>query len=149
MDLQGRLSNPPYPFGRAATAAPRILARTRGGKGQPAALQIQRRLKPREVDELVAMYEAGSSAPVVAETFGINRETVLLHLERRGVQRRANVRKLSDDDVGIAAKRYEAGDSMASLTASFGVDGKTLRREITAVGVELRQPGRPRRRGSP
>lgn len=146
MDVQGRLSNPPYHFGRAGNALGRLLVRPRhGDTGKLASLQVQRRLKPIEVDELVVMYEAGSSVVVVAEAFGINRETVLLHLERRGVRRRAVLRKLSDDEVRQAARRYQAGDSMSSLTSHFAVDGKTLRRELVAVGVELRSPGRPRR----
>jgi hypothetical protein len=50
------------------------------------------------------MYEAGASHPVVAKSFGINRTTTLLHLERRGVRRHANERKLSDEDVRVAAE---------------------------------------------
>lgn len=148
-DLQGRLSNPPYHSGRVSQALPRVLTRQHIGRNRPVSHQLQRRLKPIEVDELVVMYEAGSSIPVVAETFSVNRATVLLHLERRGVRRRAAVRKLSDDDVRLAASRYEAGEPMATLTARFGVDGKTLRREIAATGVVLRRPGRPKRSDSP
>lgn len=149
VDLQGRLSNPPYHFRRVTQALPRVLTRQHIRRNKLGSRQLQRRLKPNEVEELVVAYEAGSSVPVVAETFGINRETVLLHLERRGVRRRAAVRKLSDDEVSLAASRYEAGEPMAALTARFAVDGKTLRREIAAVGVVLRRPGRPTRRDSP
>lgn len=144
VDLQGRLSNPPYHFGRAGNALERMLVRRLGGKSEPVARQVQRRLKPSEVDELVVMYEAGSSARVVAESLGINRETVLLHLERRGVRRRVNLRKLSDEDVRAAARRYMAGEPMDNLTSQFTVDAKTLRRELVAAGVVLRSPGRPR-----
>jgi len=146
VDLQGRLSNPPYHFGRAGNALERILARQCASKAEPLSRQLQRRLKPTEVDELVGIYEAGSSVLAVAQSFGISRETVLLHLERRGVRRRANLRKLGDDEVRAAAIRYEAGDAMRSLTTHFQVDGKTLRKELTKAGVELRRPGRPKRR---
>ncbi|MFM7536970.1 MAG: hypothetical protein ACKO91_14415 [Acidimicrobiales bacterium] len=121
-----------------------MLARQYVGKSKPVSRQLQRRLKPLEIDELVVMYEAGSSVPTVAESFGINRETVMLHLERRGVQRRAHVRKLTDRDVRAAAEHYGSGDSMKSLTTLFGVDATTLRRELAAIGVALRPPGRPR-----
>jgi hypothetical protein len=107
---------------------------------------LQRRLKSIEVDHLVAMYEAGASNPVVAKSFGINRTTTLLHLERRGVRRHANERKLSDEDVRVAAEGHGTREPMKSLTAVFGADGKTLRRELAGAGVELRRPGRPRRR---
>jgi transposase-like protein len=120
-----------------------MLARRHLGERKPVALQAQRRLSPNQVDDLVAMYTSGSSVPIVAESFGINRETVLIHLERRGVARRAKVRKLSDEDVKVAAKLYGAGDSMASLTTRFGVDAKTLLRELRAAGVPIRKPGRP------
>lgn len=92
------------------------------------------------------MYEAGSSVPIVAQSFGINRETVLLHLQRRGVRRRANVRKLTDEDARVLASRYEAGDSMDSLASHFGVDPTTLRREFVSIGATIRRPGRPRTR---
>lgn len=144
MDLQGRLSNPPYHFGRAGNALERMLARQCVGKAKALSRQLQRRLKPFEVDELVLMYEAGSSVPTVAESLGINRETVLLHLERRGVRRRASVRKLTDEDVREAAEAYEAGCSMSSLTSRFAVDAATLRRELSLAGVALRRPGRPK-----
>jgi hypothetical protein len=144
VDLQGRLSNPSYHFSRAGNALQRILVRQCVGKDKPVSRQRQRRLKPVEVDELVVMYEAGSSVNIVAETYGINRETALLHLERRGVRRRANARKLSDDDVRIAATCYAAGDRMDSLTLRFAVDAKTLRRELERAGVGLRKPGRPK-----
>lgn len=123
-----------------------MLARQHPEQGDPVVLQVQRRLKPTDVDALVAMYESGSSVPVVAETLGINRETVMIHLERRGVRRRANLRKLSDEDVHVAAGLYGAGASMLSLTSQFSVDATTLRRELVSVGVKLRNPGRPKTR---
>jgi hypothetical protein len=127
-------------------AMPRMLARRHADQGDPVGLQVQRRLKPTDVDALVTMYESGSSVPVVAEAFGLNRETVMLHLERRGVRRRANLRKLTDEDVRIAAGLYGEGASMLSLVSRFSVDATTLRRELDRAGVELRRPGRPRSR---
>lgn len=143
VDLQGRLSNPPYNFGRAIRALSGVLARPQLGSSEPVSSQRQRRLKPTEVDALVVMYEAGSSVAAVAASCGINRETVLLHLQRRGVRRRADVRKLDDEDVRELARQYEAGDSMSSLSLKFAADPKTLRRELVAAGVTLRRPGRP------
>lgn len=143
MDLQGQLSNPPYNFGRASKSLWRMLARQGVGEAKLASRQSQRRLKPTQVDELVAMYASGSSVVVVAECFGINRETAMLHLDRRGVGRRVNVRKLDDETVRAAAERYRAGDRMDALCRDFGVNSTTLRSELAKAGVALRKPGRP------
>ena len=143
VDLQGRLSNPPYDFGRAVKALQRMLVRPRQDQpGGQRVVQVQRRLKPAEVDELVLMYEAGSSVPVVAESFGINRETVSLHLQRRGVRRRANARKLGIEGAEVAVALYAAGNSLSTVGSHLGVDAATVRRELANAGVPIRKrPG--------
>lgn len=55
--------------------------------GDGAQARGHRRLSPDRVTELVAQYRAGSSDRQLAETFRINRTTVLAHLERAGVVR--------------------------------------------------------------
>lgn len=89
------------------------------------------------------MYLEGTSAVALAESFSINRETVLLHLQRRGVDRRANVRKMTDDAVRHATNMYLAGESVEIICAHFDINSTTLRRELVRAGVELRRPGRP------
>ncbi len=143
VDLQGRLTNPSYNFGRAVGRLSAILARPVGGRQAAVKTQRQRRLSPSEVDELVALYATGLSVAQVAATFGINRETALLHLQRRGAPSRAKVRILNDDTVAAAVRRYVDGEPMTALSADLGVNPTTLRRELTALGTPLRPPGRP------
>ena len=143
MDLQGRLTNPPYNFGRAVERLPAILARPVRRDKAAAKPQWQRRLTPTAVDDLVALYGTGLNVSQVGAAFGVNRETALLHLQRRGVPSRAKVRKLTDETLATAVRRYVAGEPMTSLCASLGVNPTTLRREVTATGTPLRPPGRP------
>jgi DNA-binding CsgD family transcriptional regulator len=42
------------------------------------------RLRPEQVNELVQAYESGKSATELAREFGINQQTALDHLHRRG-----------------------------------------------------------------
>jgi hypothetical protein len=141
--MQGRLSKQPYLVGRALKALPRMLARPESKtvpRSKPT--QKQRRLKPIEVDQLVQAYTDGSTAQQVADAFRVSRDTVLLHLERRGIPRRAFVRKLTDADVSRAANVYlDEGLSLLHVGALFQVDPTTMRREFARAGV----PIRPRR----
>jgi len=107
--------------------------------------QQQRRLTQVEVDELVAQYATGLNVMQVAAAFAVNRETALLHLQRRGVPSRAKVRILNDGTLAHAVRRYAAGEGMTTLCADLGINPTTLRRELTKAGVPLRAPGRPTR----
>jgi DNA-binding MarR family transcriptional regulator len=46
---------------------------------------MQLRLKPEQVDELVAAYRAGGTIKGLAKEYGIHHTTVMRHLDRRGV----------------------------------------------------------------
>jgi hypothetical protein len=104
-----------------------------------------RRLTADEVDALVAVYRSGASVPQLVKQFGVNRTTVLAHLERRGIPRRPCVAKLTEDEIAAAARDYGDGKSLAKLGAAFGVNAETIRRALLRVGVEIR----PRRGWSP
>jgi hypothetical protein len=97
----------------------------------------------------VADYQGGRSVRQLVRTYAINRTTVLDHLERRGVARRRNVRKLTDDDVQRAAHMYRSGASLIEVGERFAVDASTLGRELDRAGVRRRPPGRPRSGGGP
>jgi hypothetical protein len=58
--------------------------------------QEQRRLAADQIDEVVARYVDGASIDALAREYGINRTTVISHLERNGVERRRNPRKMTD-----------------------------------------------------
>ena len=103
---------------------------------------VQRRLSELAVDDLVRDYLAGSSIDTLAMQIGVNRTTIIHHLDRHGIERRKSVRKMTDRSVLQAAKRYEAGESLSVVAARFGIDARTLAREFRRAGVPIR-----RRRG--
>lgn len=108
----------------------------------PPTRQKQRRLAPDQIDEVVARYVDGESIDGLARAYGINRTTVISHLERNGIQRRRNPRKMTDAKAKAAADRYATGISLAVVAAEFGVCDRTLRREFESLEVEIRpRPG--------
>lgn len=107
---------------------------------EPRPRQQQRRLAADQVDEVVARYIEGESIDGLAREYRINRTTVISHLERHGVDRRRNPRKMTDAKVRAAAERYATGISLAAVAAEFDVCDRTLRREFESAGI------RPRRR---
>lgn len=108
--------------------------------------QQQRRLAPDQIEEVVARYIDGESIDALAREYGINRTTVIAHLERNGIERRRNPRKMTDAKVRAAADIYAKGRSLADVAAEFDVCDRTLRREFELAGIHCR----PRRGyGSP
>jgi hypothetical protein len=106
---------------------------------------VQRRLSDHEVDEFVIAYLGGSSIDALAEQLHVNRTTIICHLDRRGIERRKSVRKMTDRLVRQSAKRYESGDSPTVVAARFGLDARTLARELRRAKVQIR----PRRGWAP
>jgi transposase-like protein len=101
--------------------------------------QQQRRLSPRQIEEVVSRYVEGESIDSLARAFGINRTTVISHLERNGVQRRRNPRKMTDAAVQAAANRYASGLSLTAVAAEFDVCERTLTREFRVAHVVIRR----------
>ncbi len=99
---------------------------------------VQRRLSEHDVDKLVGAYLDGSSIDALATSIGVNRTTIITHLDRRGIARRRSVRKMTDRSVRQAAKRYEAGESLKVVASRFDVDARTLAREFRRAGIETR-----------
>jgi DNA-directed RNA polymerase specialized sigma subunit len=106
----------------------------------PRKLQDQRRLQGAEIQQLVQEYLRGSTVPELAQRYEINRSTVLEHLKRQNVPRRANVRKLTDEQVVEAAALYASGLSTIKVGDRFGVNAETIRRELKRAGFALRAP---------
>lgn len=65
------------------------------------------------------------------------------HLDRRGVARRRNIRKMTDGDVNLASDRYRRGRPLRDVVAGFEVDASTLAREFRRAATAIR----PRRGG--
>jgi len=99
---------------------------------------VQRRLSDHDVDVLCSAYRDGSSIDSLAERLGVNRTTIINHLDRRCVERRKSVRKMTDRSVRQAARRYEAGESLKGVAARFDVDARTLAREFEGAGIKIR-----------
>ncbi len=111
---------------------------SRQRRKRPRVVVTQRRLTELEILDLVAMYEDGASVPDVVTRFGIHRTTVLRTLERHGVPRRPEIRKLGDDQRAEAAELYASGLSTVKVGAIFSVDAETIRKAFIRAGVQLR-----------
>jgi hypothetical protein len=103
--------------------------------------QVQRRLPPEEVEELVACYLAGATALALAGKHSIHRTTVLGLLERQQVPRRGRV--LTPDHIERAVTLYASGLSCASIGKELIVNPETVRQALLKAGVAMRRPGRP------
>ncbi len=100
--------------------------------------QAQRRLSSVVADEMTHAYVEGHSIDELAQKYGVNRTTVISHLDKRGIERRRVVRKMTDELVRDAAADYESGASLAVVARRFEIDGRTLGREFRKAGVEVR-----------
>jgi DNA-binding CsgD family transcriptional regulator len=98
-----------------------------------------RRLRPDELDEVVARYQAGEYARSIASAFEVSPDTVFNHLRRRGVSRNRNTRRLTAREVREAAVQYEAGASFAALGRQYDVARHTVSNQLRGAGVETRQ----------
>ena len=137
MDLAGRLSNPPPIVETLAERGPANPQRPSGGAGdarnrpstgssgavpeQEGRLSnpVQRRLSEHDIDRLVNTYLAGSSIDSLAAELRLNRTTIISHLDRRGIERRTSVRKMTDHSVRQAAKHYASGEAL-KIVADLG-----------------------------
>jgi DNA invertase Pin-like site-specific DNA recombinase len=97
---------------------------------------IHRRLRPEQVEKLVAGYQAGSTVYQLAEKFRINRGTVSELLERRGVPRRNN--PLSPVQIERATELYAAGLSLVNVGKALGCNGSTVHLGLRKAGVRMR-----------
>jgi hypothetical protein len=100
--------------------------------------KVARRLKDHEIKELVAAYEAGSTARQFAERFRIERRTVSNILKRQGVATRW--RRLTEADVDKAEHLYGQGWSAARIADLLKVDPETVRLRLRKRGVQMRDP---------
>jgi DNA-binding transcriptional ArsR family regulator len=141
VEVTQALSNPCHP----ATSLLREWNDVKGCLGEPfprvevRPIQVQHRLDPSQVAELVAGYQGGATIEDLAERFGVHRTTVMAHLDRSGVKRRR--RGIEVASLPEAVRLYEAGWSLARVGERFGVDGETVRTAFRKAGV----PIRPRR----
>lgn len=119
---------------RASNGASRSSPDQEGRLSNP----VQRRLSEHDVGKLVSAYLAGSTIDSLAEQLSVHRTTIIDHLDRRGIERRRVVRKMTGPSVRQAAERYASGESLKVVAAQFDVDAKTLAREFKRAGLLVR-----------
>jgi transcription initiation factor TFIIIB Brf1 subunit/transcription initiation factor TFIIB len=99
---------------------------------------VQRRRSASDIDDICANYIRGCSIDELARSHGVNRTTIIKHLDERGVPRRRVVRKMTDTLVADAAARYREVHSLVTVASEFDVDARTLGREFRKAGVPIR-----------
>jgi len=87
-------------------------------------------LKRKEVRQLAQLYREGVTVRELISQFGVCRTTVLDHLEREGISRRPNKRKMTDADVAEALKLHKQGLSANEIARRFEVHSNTIRNEF-------------------
>ena len=97
--------------------------------------QIQHRLAPDEIAQLIEHYRKGALIDDLASQFAINRTTVMRHVERAGAPRR---RSVLADRLDEARQLYDEGWSLAKVGNHLGVNASTVRRVLHNAGVEMR-----------
>jgi hypothetical protein len=103
-------------------------------------------LHPDEIHALVSARIEGEEIDVLAEQFGIGRNTVMQHLEREGVPgRRWPGRTLTPEQLEVAGQLYETGVNLIAVGKQFDVDRRYLRKALPPAGFMLRKPGQQKR----
>jgi hypothetical protein len=85
---------------------------------------------------LVKAYEDGAGIKELVDRYGINRSTVLNHLDRHGIARRGQVFKLKDSQVVEAAGLRNEGWSFIRIGRHLGVSDGTVASSIRRAGFE-------------
>jgi hypothetical protein len=102
--------------------------------------QVQHRLSPNEIDNLVRLYRTGARVDELAAHFYIHRNTVSEILNRQGVPRRRQ--GIPSELLSEVVSAYVAGSSLAVLGSQLSVDPATVSRTLRHAGVSLRpRPG--------
>ena len=137
MALTGASSNQLAQVRRLTAALSALLHRR--PRAQPVRQrQIQRRLTPDQVEQLVAEYQAGDDMHELADRWGLHRTTVAGHLRRAGVALRR--RGIPTERLTEAISLYGEGWSCQRLAERFGCDDETVRQALKRTGVTLRAP---------
>jgi hypothetical protein len=99
--------------------------------------QVQRRLRPDEIDDLVAQYLAGETIQALAAHHYIHRFTVSQILDRRQIPRRS--KGIPPERLSEVIRRYEAGDSMVTIAKLESVSPETIRLALQRSGSKIRR----------
>lgn len=97
--------------------------------------QLQRRLLPHEINDLIDAYRDGVEVRELAIRFNIHRTTVLAHVARAGVPGR---RDKLNGRIDEARLLYEQGWSLKRVGEELGVGASTVYNAFRAAGVRTR-----------
>lgn len=98
--------------------------------------------------ELVALYESGVSMLELSRRFGAHRHTVARHLERAGIEVRAQ-KKMTPELLDQARAHDESGHTLAEIGELLGLEASTIGKALKRAGVRLRPPVADKSRGYP
>lgn len=91
------------------------------------------KLRPDQIDEILARYEARERTVDIARDFGIDAATIR-HLRRR-MQIPARRPGMSDAEIDKAAEPCESGLSLRQVTFKVGFSSNTIKKELTRRGL--------------
>jgi hypothetical protein len=98
--------------------------------------QVCRRLRPAEIEELLAGYKAGVPIKALVAQFKIDRSTVTNYVKRAGV--RLRLPALLPKEIEEASRLYRSGQSLRQVGSHFGVRDTTIRTALLRAGVQMR-----------
>jgi DNA-directed RNA polymerase specialized sigma24 family protein len=91
------------------------------------------RLRPDQVEALVARYQAGDTVYELAARFHVNRKTVSRTLHHEGVSMR--MKGLTAEQIVEAERLYRAGWPLSRIGQLMQVDTRTVHRRLKERGV--------------
>lgn len=95
-----------------------------------------RQLRPEELLDLTARYEAGASMNELSKVFEIHRTTISKHLTEMGAPVRDA--RISPAQVEDARQLYDGGMSLADIGTRLGFNGGTIHNHLRKAGVAMR-----------
>ena len=108
--------------------------------------QFQKHLSKKEVAEIIAAYQSGKSANVLAEEYDCDRHTICDHLKRHGIRVTRNKAR-SKEAVRKIIALYEKGKLIAEIAEQYEVSDSTINRLLRENGVRIRSRWDYKRQG--
>jgi len=123
---------------RLVEALPTVLRRRRLSR-TTRKRQIQRRLTPEQVEQLLTKYRAGASMQQLVRKWRLHRTTVASHLRLAGVPLRRQ--GIPPDRLLEAVRLYGEGWSCQRLGERYGCNAETVRQTLKSAGLTMRPRG--------
>ncbi|CAB4861621.1 unannotated protein [freshwater metagenome] len=108
-----------------------------------ATLRRARQLRANETELLVTHYLAVRNIRIVAREFQVSRTTVARILTEHGIDAS---RKMTGDQISVAAELYDQGLSSAAIGQRLGFDNHTILKALRNCGVAIRRAASPRQK---